>query len=441
MIAVTFIILEAPHVETDTHSDLLCPAMNVELITIGDELLLGLTIDSNAAWLARELGTIGVRVTWRTTVGDVAEDIAAAVRQALDRTGAAITTGGLGPTADDLTKPAIAQVFGRDMHFDEELWLGLKTLWRERGRPGELPESNRQQVMIPDGAVILRNRHGTAPGIWLEDDRGRWIAMLPGIPREMRGLARDEVLPRMRARQGDAPPTMRSLTVRTTGIAESQLPSLLREYAAAIDGLRVSYQPSPSGVDIRLTISDVSAAEAEHRLERAGQIVRERIGDRVYGASDEDLAAVMLTACRARGWRMAVAESCTGGLLGERLTAIPGASDVFLGGVIAYDNSVKESLLGVPRAELVAHGAVSERVAAAMAAGARHRTGADVGLSITGIAGPDGGTPDKPVGTVWVAIDTPIGPKTYGGRLIGDRSEIRFRATQSVLDLLRRSLL
>jgi nicotinamide-nucleotide amidase len=303
-----------------------------------------------------------------------------------------------------------------------------------------LPESNKQQVMIPDGATILRNRHGTAPGIWIEDEQGRWVAMLPGIPREMRGLANDEVIPRMRARMGEAQTTMRSHTVRTTGIAESQLPSLLREYAVEIDGMRVSYQPSPSGVDIRLTISGVSAVDADARLSRAGAIVRERIGDRVYGTDNEDLAAVTLRACRARNWRMSVAESCTGGLLGERLTNVPGSSDVFLGGVIAYHNDVKESLLGVPHSELLAHGAVSERVAAAMAAGARRSTGAEVGLAITGIAGPDGGTPEKPVGTVWVAVDTPVGAKTYGGRLIGDRAEIRFRATQSVLDLLRRTM-
>ena len=264
--------------------------------------------------------------------------------------------------------------------------------------------------------------------------------MLPGIPREMRGLASDEVLPRIRTRMGDAQTALRSLTVRTTGIAESQLPSLLGEYAVEIDGMRVSYQPSPSGVDIRLTISGVAPAEAEERLTRAGAIIRQRIGDRVYGADGDDMAAVALQICRARGWRVAVAESCTGGLLGERLTNISGASDTFLGGVIAYDNAVKEGLLGVPRADLVAHGAVSESVAAAMAAGARKSTGADVGLAITGIAGPDGGTPEKPVGTVWVAVDTPLGAKTYGGRLIGDRSEIRYRATQSVLDLLRRTV-
>lgn len=414
--------------------------MHVELITIGDELLLGLTIDTNAAWLARELGSVGVRVAWRSTVADRASDIAAAVRQALDRTGAAITTGGLGPTADDVTKPAIAELFGRSLYFDAELWEALRRLWRERGRSGELPEANKQQVMIPAGATILPNRHGTAPGIWLEDDRGRWVAMLPGVPREMRGLATDEVLPRLRARAGAEPAIIRSLTLRTTGIAESSLPGLLGEFAAEIDGMRVAYQPSPSGVDVRLTVHDVAPNEADERLQRAGDELRRRIGVSVYGVDEHDLAEVVLRACRERGWRIAVAESCTGGLLGGRLTNAAGASDVFVGGVIAYDNAVKEALLGVPSAELAAHGAVSESVAREMAKGARTRTGADVGLAITGIAGPDGGTPEKPVGLVWHAVDTPIGTKTYGARLIGDRTEIRYRATQAVLELLRRLL-
>ncbi|HJU73155.1 MAG TPA: competence/damage-inducible protein A [Gemmatimonadaceae bacterium] len=412
--------------------------MQVELITIGDELLLGLTIDSNAAWLARELAGIGVQVTWRTTVGDRKEDIQSAVRTALDRSGGVITTGGLGPTADDLTKPAIAELFGRGLHFEPELWEGLRRLWRERGRTGELPEANKQQVMIPDGAAILPNRHGTAPGIWLEDDRGRWVAMLPGIPREMRGLAADEVLPRLRARSNGG--ALRSRTVRTTGIAESQLPAILGQYAVEIDGMRISYQPSPAGVDLRLTSRDRDVSEADRRLTRAAAELRARIGIPVYGLDDQDLAAVVLQACRDRRWHLTVAESCTGGLLGQRLTSVGGASDVFVGGVIAYDNAVKENLLHVPGADLAAHGAVSEPVARAMARGAREVTGAEVGLSITGVAGPDGGTPEKPVGTVWVAADTPLGVKTYGGRLIGDRAEIRFRATQSVLDLLRRTM-
>ncbi|MGH7713178.1 MAG: nicotinamide-nucleotide amidohydrolase family protein, partial [Gemmatimonadaceae bacterium] len=234
--------------------------------------------------------------------------------------------------------------------------------------------------------------------------------------------------------------TLRSHAVRTTGIAESQLPALLGEYAAEIDGMRVSYQPSPSGVDVRLTISGVTHEEAERRLRQAGDELRARIGVSVYGADEQDLAGIVLQACRGRGWHIAVAESCTGGLLGERLTSIPGASDVFVGGVIAYDNRVKEALLGVSHADLVEHGAVSESVARAMAHGARRATGAEIGLAITGVAGPDGGTSEKPVGLVWLAVDTPIGAKTYGGRLIGDRGEIRYRATQSVLDMLRRML-
>lgn len=414
--------------------------MHVELITIGDELLLGHTIDGNAAWLARELAAIGVRVKWRSTVGDSKEDIQAAVRSALERSGAAITTGGLGPTADDLTKPAIAEVFRRALHFDAELWERLRRMWRERGRTGELPEANRQQVMIPDGATVLPNRHGTAPGVWLEDDRNRWVVMLPGVPREMRGLATEEVLPRIKARMQGAGHVVRSLAVRTTGIAESALPALLAEYAEVIDGMRVAYQPSPAGVDLRLTIDGVSAADGDRRLSLAAQELRNRIGTPVYGIGDQDLAAIMLERCRERGWRIAVAESCTGGLLGERLTSIPGSSDVFFGGVIAYDNSVKSRLLGVTASDLATHGAVSEQVARAMAASVRSVTGAEVGLSITGIAGPDGGTPVKPVGTVWIAVDTPIGARTYGGRFIGDRGEIRFRATQAVLDLLRRLL-
>lgn len=414
--------------------------MQVELITIGDELLLGLTIDTNAAWLARELAGIGVRVAWRSTVGDRAQDIAAAVSQALDRTGGVITTGGLGPTADDLTKPAIAELFGRTLEFDAGLWEALQRLWRERGRSGELPEANRQQVMIPAGATILPNRHGTAPGIWLEDERGRWVAMLPGIPREMRGLANDEVFPRLRTRAGGDGAILRSLTLRTTGIAESSLPALLGEFAAEIDGMRVAYQPSPSGVDVRLTVDGTAPNETDERLQRAADELRRRIGLPIYGVDDQDLAEIVLRACRERGWRIAVAESCTGGLLGERLTNASGASDVFVGGVIAYDNAVKEHLLGVPNAELAAHGAVSESVAREMAKGARRSTGAQVGLAITGVAGPDGGTPEKPVGLVWHAVDTPLGTEAYGARLIGDRKEIRYRATQTVLDLLRRLL-
>jgi nicotinamide-nucleotide amidase len=414
--------------------------VNIELLTIGDELLLGLTIDTNAAWLARHLAADGVSIVQRATVGDDAERIASAVREALDRTGAVITTGGLGPTADDMTKPAIAALFGRRLVFDEERWEQLRQLWRERGRPGELPESNRQQVMIPDGARVLTNRHGTAPAIFLEDERGRWVAMLPGVPREMRGIFAEELQPLVRERAGGGSMVVRTRTIRTTGIAESQLPPVLGDAARGVDGMSLAYLPGQEGIDLRLTIRDVPGDEADARLQAGAALLAERVGRHVYGEGDTDLAAVVLDACRARGWQMAVAESCTGGLLGGRLSAIPGASDVFLGGVIAYDNAVKREQLGVSPATLDSVGAVSEAVAREMATGVRARFGSQVGIGITGIAGPGGGSAEKPVGLVWIAVDIEGTVRTFGGRLVGDRAEVRYRATQAALDIVRRML-
>ncbi|MEO6445925.1 MAG: competence/damage-inducible protein A [Gemmatimonadaceae bacterium] len=414
--------------------------MNIELVTIGDELLLGLTIDTNAAWLARALAADGVRIVRRATVGDEADHIVSAVRDALDRTGGVITTGGLGPTADDLTKPSIAALFGREMLFDAERWEALKRLWRERGRPGELPESNRQQVMIPAGAHVLNNRHGTAPGIFLEDERGRWVAMLPGVPREMRGLFDDELREVVLARLHGDRQVIRSQIVRTTGVSESLLPELLGDAARGLDGMSLAYLPGQEGVDLRLTIRGTSAAEADARLAAGAQIVAARVGTYVYARGAPDLAEVVLSACREAQHRLAVAESCTGGLLGARLTAIPGASDVVLGGVIAYDNVVKRELLGVPEAMLIAKGAVSDEAARAMAAGVRQLLDADIGVGITGVAGPGGGSEEKPVGLVYIAVDCRGAVTTFGGKLIGDREEVRFRATQVALELVRRAL-
>jgi nicotinamide-nucleotide amidase len=414
--------------------------MPLEIITIGDELLLGLTVDTNAAWLARELAAQGVSVVRRATVGDDAQAIAAAVGEALDRTGAAITTGGLGPTADDLTKPAIANIFGRSMRFDEGLWEGLRQRWRERGRPGEPPEANRQQVMIPDGAIALDNRHGSAPGIFLEDASGRWVAMLPGVPREMRGLYQDAVVPIVRARLGAVDGVVRSETIRTTGVAESQLPELLGDAARGLDGMALAYLPGAEGVDLRLTVRGLPAARSDELLRAGAATLASRLGRSVYALGKTDLAEVVIERCRARNLHVAVAESCTGGLLGARITAIPGSSDVFLGGVIAYANSVKRDELGVSEATLADHGAVSEPTAREMASGVRTRLDADIGVGITGVAGPGGGTAEKPVGLVWIAVDIGGDVRTFGGRLIGDRSEIRFRATQAALEIIRRGL-
>ena len=412
--------------------------MRIEVVTIGGELLLGFTIDTNAAHLARVLGELGVEVVRRTTVGDAAEEIAAAVREARDRTGAVITTGGLGPTADDLTKQAIAALFGRGMRRDESIIENLRERWRSRGLPGELPRANEQQAMIPEGARILVNRHGSAPGIWLEDDAGAWVAMLPGVPREMRGMLADEVIPLLRERAGDV--VVRSRTIRTAGVAESALADMLGELAAGLPGLPLAYLPSPEGVDLRLTARGLRAIEADRILEDAAARLLERVGRFVYGAGEDDLAAIVLERCRARSLRLAVGESCTGGLLGARLTAVPGSSDVFLGGIIAYDDSVKRTLLAVPDSMLREHGAVSEPVVRAMATGARASLGADIGIGITGIAGPGGGTAEKPVGTVYIGVDVGGEVSAWKRHFFGDRDEIRRRTAQTALDFVRRSV-
>lgn len=413
--------------------------MNVEVVTIGDELLLGFTIDTNAAHLARELAGAGIGIARRATVGDDAPQIVAAVRDALDRTGGVITTGGLGPTSDDLTKPAIAQLFGRGMRLDEEHVAWMRDRWQRLfGR--QMPESNIQQAMLPEGARKLTNNHGSAPGIWLEDDRGRWVAMLPGVPREMRGMLADTLLPLLRERAGESVAVIRSRTLRTTGIGESLLADRVRDVEPQLGAVSLAYLPGPDGVDLRLTVRGLALDRAEAELGRIAELLRQRVGEAMYGEDSTDLAEVVLDGCRAARLELAVAESCTGGMLGARLTAISGSSDVFLGGVIAYANEVKRELLGVEAAVLDSEGAVSETVARQMATGARERTGANIGLGITGIAGPGGGTPEKPVGTVWIAMDFNGELTTRRLQLLGDREEIRRRATQTILETVRRRL-
>ncbi len=417
--------------------------MNVEVVTIGDELLLGFTVDTNAAHLARELAAAGIGVARRATVGDEPAQVAAAVKEALDRTGAVITTGGLGPTSDDLTKPSIAALFGRVMKFDDAIWEELKIRWKSYRWPGGIPESNKQQAMIPEGAVILKNRHGSAPGIWLEDERSptpRWVAMLPGVPREMRGMLADELLPRLRALTAGTPNVIVSRTLRTIGIGESALADLLGTLAKGPKGLPLAYLPSVEGTDLRLTSRDRSALEAARALDAGAAELRAVLGAYVYGEAKTDLAAVVLDLLRSRGMKIAVAESCTGGMLGARITAIAGSSDVMLGGVIAYADEVKESHLGVSAGTLRVHGAVSEETAREMAAGVCARFGAEVGVGITGIAGPAGGTPEKPVGTVCIAVSTGGAIRSTKVQMIGDRDEIRRRSAQAALNMVRRAL-
>lgn len=414
--------------------------MKLEIITIGDELLLGFTTDTNAAYLARELAGLGVEVVRRTTVGDDAEAIASAVRDALDRTGAVITTGGLGPTADDLTKPAVAALFGRRLEMREEIVAMIEERFRLYGFKGPMPVSNRQQALVPEGARVLDNRHGSAPGIWIEDDRRRWVAMLPGVPREMRGMMHDVIIPELRTRMGPVRDVVRSRTLRCMGISESHLADLLGDRAREVRGLPVAYLPSVAGIDLRLTTRGMPSGDATALLDAAIAELTPIIGDHVYGENEDDLAEVVLQGARERSLRLAVAESCTGGMLGARLTAIPRASDVFAGGVIAYDDAVKVNQLGVDPATLREHGAVSEQTAREMARGIRRILEAQIALAITGIAGPSGGSPEKPVGLVWIAAEIGDRARTSHRVYPGNREEIRQRASQGALDLVRRLL-
>ena len=414
--------------------------MKIEVVTIGDELLLGYTVDTNAAHLARTLAAEGVEIERRTTCGDTAESIATAVRDALDRAGAVITTGGLGPTSDDLTKPSIAALFGRTMVLDEEHLAWMQERWRTRFQRA-MPESNRQQAMLPSGARKLVNNHGSAPGIWLEDDRGRWVAMLPGVPREMRGMLSDTLLPLVRERAGAGGRVVRSRTLRTTGIGESHIADLVATIDGGVGDVGLAYLPSADGTDLRLTVRDVAPSDADARLAAAAGRLRTVVADAIYGEDGADLADVVLALCRRHAITVGVAESCTGGMLGARLTAVPGSSDIVRGGVIAYDDAVKQSLLGVSPDQIREHGAVSEPVVRAMASGIRAALGVGAALAITGIAGPDGGSADKPVGTVWIALDLGGDVQARRFAMVGDRAEIRHRSAQAALEMLRRRLL
>lgn len=409
--------------------------MNLELVTVGTELLLGLTVDTNGAEIARVLSAHGVRIVRRTAVADRPDDIREAVADALTRTGAVITTGGLGPTRDDITKHAVAGLFGAPLRFDEAVWRHLLERFRRLGRAPA--PSNRAQAEVPEGATVLTNRWGTAPGLWLAGDPGL-VIMLPGVPQEMRKLLEHEVAPRLAERaSGDV---IRSLVVRTTGIPESTLAERMGEIEREVAPLTLAYLPGLRGVDLRLSAWDLSPGEADARLRAAAELLIARAGEHAYGKDDTDLAAVVLDRLRRRGLHLGTAESCTGGLVGVRLTEVSGSSDVYRGGVVAYSNELKTSLLGVPPALIEAHGAVSEAVVRAMAEGALSRLGVDVALAVTGIAGPGGGSAEKPVGTVWLGLASAGTTEARGALFVGTRHEIRVRAAQAALFLAARNL-
>lgn len=419
----------------------------IEILAIGNELLLGETVDTNAAWIARRLASEGIRVARKSTVGDDDADIRDALAAALRRTGTVVCTGGLGPTRDDLTRDAVARHYGRAQHVDDG-WLNvLHERYARRGIP--MPEINRVQALVPDGATLLHNATGTAPGIAIADAERGLTILLPGVPSEMRGMMEEHVVPLLRAHlrvRG----RVQSRMIRTAGISEAALAERIDDIAADLAPLTLAFLPQTASVDLRVTCwGDV--ADADVQLDAAMHRLRERLGTLAYADDDTDLALHVGRMLRAAGLTLALAESCTGGLVSKRLTDFAGSSEYVHASFVTYHNDAKRDLLGVRPETITLHGAVSEQCAREMAEGARTAARADVAVAITGIAGPGGGSDEKPVGTVWyaVSLDAELARRlgrtdsVSTQRLVhpGDRTDIRERAAQTALDMVRRALL
>jgi nicotinamide-nucleotide amidase len=410
-------------------------ASGVEVVAIGDELILGDTIETNGAWLGRRLSEEGILVRQRTVTGDDDDAIRAAVSDALARTGFVICCGGLGPTPDDRTRTVVAALYGWLLEIDEAWLATIRARFVARGL--RMPDVNRVQAEVPRGAVLLTNDLGTAPGLLLHDDARGTTILLPGVPSELRWLVEQHVLPYLRRRMMGGQPPVRRRVLRTTGIAESALAERVDDIARSIGPLGLAFLPTGTGIDLRLTSwGDLPDDQAREALDHAEARLRERLGPIVYGAANDDLATLVGAALRERRLTIAVAESCTGGLLAKRLTDAAGASDYLIAGVVTYANDAKMRLLGVDEAILASHGAVSEAAASAMLDGVIRITNADCALSITGVAGPGGGSEEKPVGTVWVGAALPGHRTTRLLRLFGSRAEIRERSAQGALKIL-----
>ena len=404
------------------------------VVTVGEELLSGETTDTNGAWLGRKLASLGAPVVRRWVVGDDSEAIQAALSAALAVADFIIVTGGLGPTRDDLTRPAVADFLGLGLRSDPQIVEDLRERFRARGFP-DLPVSNLSQAEVPRGARVLANALGSAPGLLMEHE-GHCVALLPGVPREMRGIF-DEVLADVicdRFEDRLVPLVHRSLY--TTGIAESVLGERVEEVRAGLpQEVDLAFLPSLRGVSIRIS-TRARAGLAAKLLDEAQAVLDPVVARYRIGMEKSDLVEAVADVLTSGSHTLAVAESCTGGLMAKRITDLPGSSTYFRGGVIAYADHVKLELLGVEEAVLVESGAVSEAVVAGMARGVADLLKADVGVGITGVAGPGGGTPDKPVGTVWIAVAVQGSVRTSHRVFPGDREAVRERASQAALLLL-----
>lgn len=417
--------------------------MIVELINTGSELMLGRVLNTHQQWLCRELADLGYVVTRQVAIADTGAEIEQAVRESLLRADLVITTGGLGPTSDDITRDRIAEMLGKKLIEDPATLAHIKSFFEIRKRP--MPERTRVQAMIPEGATILHNPHGTAPGLAIEvrpnpfRKAASWLIMLPGPPRELRPMFTDTVAPLLkRMLPLESPFVCR--TLRTTGIGESVVEQRIGERLGTLvkAGLELGYCARPGQVDVRLA---ARGREAEPLVQAAEALVRKQLDARIFGNENQELESVIVEMLAQRKQTLALAESCTGGCIANRITNVPGASAVLLAGLVTYSNAAKQRFLGVRAETLEAHGAVSETVAREMAEGARRETGADYALSVTGIAGPSGGTAAKPVGTVFIGLAGPFETLVEQNFNPYDRETFKQVTAQQAMDLWRRKAL
>lgn len=407
-----------------------------EIITIGDELLLGETTDTNAGYIARKLSGIGLSVQFKSTVGDSLERIEETIRHSLKRAQVVITTGGLGPTDDDLTKKVLVKFFKRQLVLNEQLLEEIRERYHRRGL--KMPAINEEQALLPNNSTIFKNDIGSAAGIGIIENDYYFIS-LPGVPTEMRHVLDNEVIPFLAKQNfGQA---IKITTLRLNGIVESSLAEIISADLEIEPGVKLAYLPSESGVDLRIVATADSRDKAENKAQKLVKQIEKKVGRFVYGYDSDSLQSVTGQLLSDNDKLLAVAESCTGGKLGEIITSVSGSSKYFAGGIIAYSNEVKVSELGVKKTTLNKYGAVSAETAIEMALGARKRFSADFALSITGVAGPGGGSDDKPVGLTFIGLAT--AQKSYAkefnfGR---DRETNRARASYAALELLRKDIL
>lgn len=404
------------------------------ILTIGNEVLYGQILDGNAAFLGRELQALGYRICWRQTVGDRSRDIKEAVRSGLARCDLVLCSGGLGPTSDDLTRPAVAGLFGAKLRLNPDILARIRQ--RFAGRGLEMPRCNRRQAMVPEGAIPLENPQGTAPGL-LFQRASRIVVLLPGVPRELEAIWQESLRPMLVGKSGAWTAVE---TLRTFGLAESALAERLKPLEEELPAGSLAYLPSYRGVDLRLTCHGRSQALARTGCRKAARKIHRILGDRVYAMGQDTMEQVVGRLLASKRWNIFIAESCTGGLIADRLTDVPGSSDYLIGGVVAYSNRLKAKLLGVRPATIKRYGAVSRQTALEMARGGRRRYGCDLCLAATGIAGPGGSVPDKPVGLVFLAVSGHYGDIVFERRFLGSRRIVKEWAAQSGLDLVRRYL-